>query len=130
MALTLLCDSDAQERTPMAVKTASFSSALKLPFSSRSFRMVAAFWYSMCSSSNLAWTLRAGCPVTLYLKMPEKRLRVMEEIARDFDVLELFILSRVNAAAVEAPDCRPRECEDDGGVGGNNELRVLFGHML
>lgn len=55
---------------------------------------------------------------------PQSILVVVQEIARDEVVLGVFIGDFLHAVGIEVVDAGVRVGEQDGGVGGDDELRV------
>lgn len=55
----------------------------------------------------------------------EEALAVVEEAADDVDGCSFFVGDLVDVAIVEGEDLRARKAEENGRVGGDDELRVL-----
>src|SRR5918997_1746853 len=62
--------------------------------------------------------------------MSEEGFGVVEEVARERDVLDLFVSDAADGGAVEAEDVGAGQSHQDGRVRGDDELRVLLGHPL
>ena len=62
--------------------------------------------------------------------MAKKGLGIVEKIACQIDVVEQLVLNLTNCPAIKTQNGSAGESEDDGGVRGDDELRVLFSHLF
>src|ERR1043165_875818 len=72
-------------------------------------------------------------PFTIYrapLQVLQESLRVVEEISGERDVLDLVVGQAAQGRVVEAEDVCAGQGHEDGRVRGDDELRVLRGHLF